>query len=618
MTGTDAGEWDYVVVGSGAGGGTVAARLAEEGMRVFLIEAGGDPDDTADPQACADYDVPAFHPFACENAAMRWDFHVRHYDDEARQARDPKYEPGKGVLYPRAATLGGCTAHNAMIFVQPHDADWDCIAALTGDASWRASRMRRFVNKLEDCDHRPFWRALRSIGIDPTGHGWDGWLRTEKFLPLDALADDGLLKVFAKTSRSYVRSLATPLFSTARWLRNGGDPNARRWIRRSFEGLCYTPMSTRGRRRAGTRERLRDVRDRCRGCLHIESDALATRVLVEDGVARGVAYLKGARLYRAHASPSAEAGTSHEVRARREVILCGGAFNTPQLLMLSGIGPAAHLREHGIDVLVDSPGVGGNLQDRYEVAITHRMAQPWAVLSGARFAIDDPLFARWRDTREGMYASNGAAIALIRRSPKARGDPDLFLMALLARFEGYRPGFSEDVRVHGDALTWAVLKAHTENRAGTVRLRSADPRDMPAVAFRYFDEGSDAAGDDLAAVVEAIGFVRTLTGALRASGVIAEELQPGPDVDTPARIADYVRDTAWGHHASCSCPIGARDDPHAVLDSDFRVRGVRGLRVVDASVFPRIPGFFIAAAVYMVAEKAAERILDERKGSSPT
>jgi choline dehydrogenase len=609
----NAGDWDYVIVGSGVGGGTLAARLVEEGMRVFLLEAGGDPRAAA-PGLPEDYDVPAFHAFACENEAMSWNFRVRHYADETQQARDPKYQAGQGVLYPRAATLGGCTAHNAMIFMLPHDADWNHIAELTGDRSWRAGRMRRFAQKLEDCHHRPLWRALHRIGLDPTGHGWQGWLRTEKSMPLAVLGDDGLLQLVLDTAGAYTRSLPTPLASAWRWASGGlGDPNARRMRPGSFEGLCYTPLSTANHQRRGVRERLLDVAARHPGQLHIELDALATRVLLDaEGAAHGVEYLKGARLYRAHPNPASVPGARHEVQARREVILCGGAFNTPQLLMLSGIGPSEALRAHGIAVRVDLPGVGRNLQDRYEVAVTHRMRGPWKVLEGARFERDDPLWLGWNQARVGMYASNGAAFGVVRSSTSAGADPDLFCMALLAHFEGYYPGFSEAIRAHPDRLTWAVLKGHTRNRAGTVRLRSADPREMPLVNFSYFEEGDDRSGSDLAAVVDAIRFVRRMTAPLIASGRIAEELAPGPDVQTDEALADYVRNTAWGHHASCSCPIGAADQG-GVLDSKLAVHGVPHLRVVDASAFPRIPGFFIAAAIYMLAEKAAEVVLEEAR-----
>src|SRR5574342_58701 len=138
-------EYEYIVVGSGAGGGTLAARLAEKGRSVLLLEAGSDTTDAACERLPEDYSVPAFHAFASENPAMKWDFYVRHYNDEERQKKDCNYvAEQRGVLYPRAGTLGGCTAHNAMILVYPHNADWDYIADLTGDRSWQASRMRRY------------------------------------------------------------------------------------------------------------------------------------------------------------------------------------------------------------------------------------------------------------------------------------------------------------------------------------------------------------------------------------------------------------------------------------------------------------------------------------------
>jgi choline dehydrogenase len=610
MMGDEGPGWDYVIVGSGAGGGTLAARLAEAGKRVFLLEAGTDPRSTEAARLPDDYDVPGFHAFACENEAISWNFRVRHYSDEARQARDPKYDAAaQGVLYPRAASLGGCTAHNAMIFMLPHDSDWNHIAQVTGDPAWRAPRMRRYARRVESCHHRPLWRALRRLGIDPTGHGWAGWLSTERSIPLEALGDEQMLATVFESALAFTRSLPRPWRSAFRWLRRTGDPNARPWPAGSFEGLCYTPLCTSEHRRVGARERVLQTAAARPDLLHIELDALATHVTFDaDGAAHGVEYLKGPRLYRAQGSRSNSPCERRYVRARREVVLCGGAFNTPQLLMLSGIGPAAHLRAHGIPVRVDLAGVGRNLQDRYEVAVTHRMRAPWHVLQGARYERGDPLWLRWNESRGGMYASSGAAIGVIRRSLPELAEPDIFCMALPARFEGYSSGFSDLIRRHSDYLTWAVLKAHTGNRAGSVTLRSADPRDVPLVNFRYFEEGDDAAGRDLEAVVQAIQFVRRMTAPLIDRGLIVEECAPGPAVQSAEALADYVRDTAWGHHASCSCPIGPIGQG-GVVDGAFAVHGVRGLRVVDASVFPRIPGFFVVGAVYMIAEKAADAIL---------
>jgi len=606
---------EYVVVGSGAGGGTVAARLAEAGRRVVLLEAGGDPRATPGPRLPADYDVPAFHAYASENDAMSWNFFVRHYDRDEDQRRDPKYREtwgGRrvdGVLYPRAGTLGGCTAHNAMIMLYPHNADWDGIADLTGDPSWAADRMRAYFERLEDCGHRTAYRWLAKLGLNPTRHGWNGWLRTELAMPPAALGDRPLLGVVRECVGEALGLVGRPL-DRLRWLIQGQlDPNDWRLVSEDAVGVRYLPLTTRGHARAGTRERVLDAARRWPDRLRVELNALATRICLDrDNRAVGVEYLAGERLYRAHARPSAAAGERRQVRASREVILAGGAFNTPQLLMLSGIGRPEVLERHGIPVRVALPGVGRNLQDRYEVSVVNRMSfECWGMLAGARFDTADPCYRQWADARAGAYITNGGMLGVITRSAASRPVPDLFCLALLAPFEGYFPGYAARLGDRRNCLTWTILKAHTNNRGGEVTLRSPDPRDPPAVTFRYFEKESDPLGEDLDGVVQGVKLARALTEPLRREGLACEELVPGAGVQSDDEIRQFVRDNAWGHHASCTCPIGR--EPAGVLDSAFRVHGTRGLRVVDASVFPRIPGFFVASAVYMVGEKAADAIL---------
>jgi len=615
---------EYIVVGSGAGGGTVAARLAESGRTVLLLEAGGDPRDASDqpspvPESGGipnDYDVPVFHGFASENEAMKWDFFVRHYKDDALQKQDPNYletwrdKRVDGVLYPRAGTLGGCTAHNAMIFVYPHNADWDFIAELTGDDSWRSDKMRSYFELLENCHHRWPYRMMAKLGFNPTRHGWNGWLQTEVAIPNSTLADSNLVRTIFESALEAFRHAGSKRDHLLWALKGALDPNDWRLVKESAGGVRATPLTTRNHARMGSRERVLEVAAKFPDRLRIELNSFATKVLFdESNRAIGVEYLKGKRLYRASARPSSETGELKTALASREVILAGGAFNTPQLLMLSGIGPREELTRHNIAVRVDLPGVGRNLQDRYEIPVVNRMNfKQWQVFDGARFSADDPYFESWQKRREGAYTTNGAVLTAFKRSAPDLAVPDIFCMALLGLFRGYFPSYSALFAKNLNYLTWVVLKAHTNNRGGEVTLRSADPLDMPDINFNYFEEGSDQEGEDLNAVVHGIRFVREITKHFRTNKLIEAEELPGDGVESDEDLKAFVRKHAWGHHASCTCAIGKRED-RGVLSSDFRVHGTTSLRVVDASIFPRIPGFFIASAIYMIAEKAAAEIL---------
>lgn len=598
----------------------MAARLAEAGRKVILIEAGGDPKQlkggdavSTDGRLPCDYDVPAFHAFATENESMKWDFFVRHYADDELQKLDPKYSaeycgrPVDGVLYPRAGTLGGCTSHNAMILVYPHNADWDYIADLTGDASWKAEHMRNYFERIENCHHRPLHRWLAWLGINPTRHGWKGWLRTEKAIPMSAMRNRTLAHVMLQSGLEAFDDVGEKL-KRVRWFFEGQlDPNDWRLVQKNSIGLRYVPLSTSKHARTGTRERVLEVADKYPERLRLELNALVTRVLFDDNNrAIGVEYLKGERLYRAHMQPSEEPGDLRRLYASREVILAGGAFNTPQLLMLSGIGPRDVLRDNGIPVRVDLAGVGRNLQDRYEVAVVNRMKDDWELFKDVKFDTSDPQYRRWSKKRDGIYATNGAVLTVFNRSRHADGLPDLFCMALLAQFKGYFPGYSSLFPTSLNYLTWVILKAHTRNRKGEVTLRSPDPHDTPRINFNYFEEGGD---EDLEAVVDGIQFVRSLTEKLEKEDLIVTEELPGRECQTADQLKEFVRTHAWGHHACGTCAIGPREQG-GVIDGNFQVYGVAGLRVVDASVFPRIPGFFIVSSIYMIAEKAADAILD--------
>jgi choline dehydrogenase len=218
--------------------------------------------------------------------------------------------------------------------------------------------------------------------------------------------------------------------------------------------------------------------------------------------------------------------------------------------------------------------------------------------------------SEWAKSGTGIYASNGAVIGIIKRSRQDLPDPDLYIFGLPGYFKGYLPGYSETFEYHRNRFTWAILKARTNN-TGRVTLASKNPWDTPEINFQYFGDGKRASDPDLEAVVSGIRFVRAMNRAMSNVGLIRQEEVPGAGYDSDDRLRQFVRDEAWGHHASCTNKIGAANDPTAVLDSRFRVRGTQGLRVVDASVFPKIPGYFIVSAVYMVSEKASDVVMED-------
>jgi choline dehydrogenase len=305
------------------------------------------------------------------------------------------------------------------------------------------------------------------------------------------------------------------------------------------------------------------------------------------------------------------------VLVKKEVILSAGAFNTPQLLKLSGIGPRQELEQFGIQVRIDLPGVGENLQDRYEVSVVSEMETDFSLLNDLTFEpplpgqAPDPGFVAWQSGK-GLYTTNGVAIGMIKKSRETRPNPDLYIFGLPGKFQGYFPGYSKDAQRDKDYFTWAILKAHTRNTAGRVTLRSSDPRDVPEINFHYFSEGNDTAEEDLESVADGVEFVRRMMR--HANRMTKREIIPGKQVSTRAQIKEFIKNESWGHHASCTCKMGAKDDTMAVVDSNFRVYGTKNLRVVDASVFPCIPGFFIVTAIYMISEKASDVILADAEG----
>ncbi len=615
-------EYDFIVVGSGAGGGPLASNLAKAGFSVLVLEAGSR--DNHKPVR----NIPLFHGTASEDSDLSWAFYTNHYQDPERQSAERKhYQDGEaswsargGIYYPRGSTIGGSTAVNAMITMLPHLEDFDYIADITGDHSWRSLDLNPFS------PNKPgmIFKYLKKV---------EAWLPI-KLSDLEVLANaPDLTKILLSAVKSQglgsvIKNIGN-LFDPDKIL----DPNSFLSVVAKKEGVFQVPMSIGNHQdldrgvnvapgtRGGVRKLLLDTESQYSN-LKIQTDAFVSQ-LVFDNESKtpkvvGVEVMIGEKLYRAEREyqPGVDAATYPKkiIRAKYEVIVSAGAFNTPQLLKLSGIGPREEIESLGIAVKVDLPGVGTNLQDRYEIPVISKMRRNLPVRAECTFGEDgDPCLADYLNKNgEGtLYGSNGSSLAIIKKSDEAKRkgqSPDLFVFGLAGRFDGYTERYSDLIRSISDQFTWLVLKGHTNNTAGTVTLRSADPLERPEINFNYYEEGNDPI-DDLQGVLEGVKVARDTMKA--AEGIIEDEVMPGEQVQSDESLKEYIKTESWGHHASCTCPIGADDDPMAVLDSKFRVRGVDGLRVVDASIFPKIPGFFIALPIFIISEKASDEIIDQ-------
>jgi choline dehydrogenase-like flavoprotein len=522
-------DYEYVVVGSGAGGSPLAARLAIAGYKVLLIEAGDDQGDALQQQ------IPALFQQSEEYTPMKWDYFVQHYDNLTEQEQDSKmtYENADGTLhvganppagatplgiyYPRAGTLGGCTAHNAMISIYPHESDWTNIATITGDDTWAPANMRTYFERLE---------RNRYLPSSVVGHGYNGWYETSLTDLRLVVEDLKLLSLVIAAATAIGKTILTGLLSTVLGLGevltldiNSGLPG-----RDSITGLFQVPIAVLNdeKKRNGPQDFLMSTINAVNSDgsrkyqLDIRTNALVTKVrFSQNGTtprAVGVDFMDGQSLYRADPRwVNATVQGLGAVNATREVILSAGTFNTPQLLKLSGIGAADELAKFDIPVMVDLPGVGTNMQDRYEQSLIGESNINFTVTEQCTFlnTTNDPCLEQWQNDPlfRGVYGTNGIALAVIIKSSAAAedDDPDILVSAGPANFPGYYPNFANIGLSDSRHWSWIVLKAHSCNNAGTVTLKSADPRDMPQINFRSFDIGGDL---DVQAVYEGLQFSR--------------------------------------------------------------------------------------------------------------
>ncbi|KAI0518392.1 GMC oxidoreductase [Xylaria bambusicola] len=577
--------YDYIVVGSGPGGAPLAANLARAGYSVTLLEAGDDLGNNKNFSEIANFIA------AGNDEKSRWDFFVRHSDDKAREAKyekttwrtadgsfyvgldPPEGSTRLGIYYPRAATLGGCAMHNGGICTLPNDADWDYIAEITGDDGWLASNMRKYFEKMEANEYLP---------PDTPGHGYNGYVNT-------TISDPSFMK-----ENSDVQELTSQLISHM-----GGDAgrdiNAFSPDRDQTTGVFgLTSHADRNGKRAGTNTYLkRTLADPAKFNLTIQLETLVTRILIDQKhgkpSATGVEVLRGSHQYEADPFYNAtKKGKPSRIYARKEVIIAGGTFNSPQILKLSGIGPAPELKKFNIPLVKDLPGVGENLGDNYEAGIQSLASKP---LNGS-FAL----------------------VSVFLKTRSARRTRNIQAWCGGFSFEGFWPGFPTDYGQN--QYECAIVHINPRSQAGYVRLRSDDPREMPDINFNFFAKGGD---EDLTDMLDAVKTFRTALNSAGSPITPFNERHPCPGVNqkcTDEAQKEFIKLQSYSHHATSTCAIGPAHDPMAVLDSKFRVHGVGNLRVVDASAFPKVPGAFPVCPTFMLAEKASADILAdlEEKG----
>lgn len=510
-------DYDYIVVGSGAGGGPLAARLAIYGQKVLLLEAGDDEGSTV-------YEsIPAFFPAASEYTPMSWDLFVRHYSNDTREGLNEKatyqlpngtqyigLDPPegavlKGIWYPRAATLGGCAAHNAMVTVYPHEEDWQYIQNITGDDSWSPENMVQYWERIEKNEYLTDSASSNST----TGHGFNGWLGTSE-MPLRLMQGDKQILAMLNATNNVM----------------GGPPQTDLSNDTSLEAIFPLDMNTLYPDRDSTQALYRmpeavdnGVRSSPRGFLpatanatfangarkyhlDIRTHTFVTKIRFDNtslgGTPRaiGVDFLDGGSLYSADPRSGNSTGIPGAVNATKEIIISGGTFNTPQILKLSGIGPSAELQSQNITVVKDLPGVGTNLIDHYEISTVVKFNTSFSLLSNCTFlsTASDPCYDQYlsgnNSNNRGPYGTSLIPSAAILKSSLAGGIRDTFVFGGPFFFRGYFQGYAEEAIADTFHWSWSILKAHENDFAGTVMLNSNNPLDTPIVNFNFFDSGT--------------------------------------------------------------------------------------------------------------------------------